>query len=571
MQSQESISQTPKTYLCSHCDAVNYFDEVGRGRVHHTQLSSINNFQHGDITDPPVQELAPEPSASFRHRYSRSPSPAIQSASEDVFCSACQRNQTLLTNILAEYLPDEDDPKFEEFLASYDAYKRELEERYPQVCSACLPRVQDQIRNAGYAARADHLRRIMDKSDHRRKTVQTSRLSWTLRLISVAQWTYIISVLVGMLWHTFGLIMVQSESFSDDETFRWDVCLSQAIHMRSVNESCVLSPTITKLVEYALIADLLTIWWNPKLEVKANSLTGRMHGLKSLWSIRIAVLSFRFASLHYWKRAAIGSETLKSFQNTQLFMLIALALSVALTWKTVRITYHAPSSLPRLTNETLPTAPNDAEQVRRGSYHPAQLQPNIFDGMAHAFTSGFDDTSALPPSPTLTTSSYTTHYTEATTPYVKSHRSLGHDSMDWTPTQRRFAQQAPDVLPAQWSETPSSVQQHTRELHSLFSQPDPNPFHHKIPAAPRAPAQAQANPWKPGIWDPPLKETTPNFFKQEGEERSQTPDRGLEGIGVPKNVKRNAEMFASPKLKYDYYGTMKDTGLEDTFNGLFSQ
>ena len=490
--------------------------------------------------------------------------------SEDLFCGACQRNQTLLTNILAEYLPDEDDPKYEAFLASYDAYKKELEDRYPQVCATCLPRVQDQIRNAGYAARADHLRRIMEMSNNKRRTVQTSRLTWSLRFIWAAQWTYIITTFVGMLWHAFGLIMAPNEGFLDDETFRWDVCVSQAIHMRSVSESCVLSPGITKLLEYTLIADLLTLWWNPKLEVMANSLTGRTHGLKSLLSIRVAVLSLRFASLHYWKRAAIESETLKSFQNTHLFMLIALALSFALTWKTVRVTYHSPSIL-RSTNVNLPTAPNSAERVRKGSYHPAHLQPNIFDGMAHAFTTGFDETSALPPSPTLTASSYTTHYTEATTPYVKNHRSFGNDSMDWTPTQRRFAQQTPAVLPPQWSERSSSTQQHTRELHSLFSKPDPNPFHHKIPAAPKAPAQAKANPWKPGIWDPPLKETTPNFFKQEGEERGQTPGKGLEGIGVPKNVIRNAEMFASPKLKYDYYGTMKDTGLEETFDGLFSQ
>lgn len=46
---------------------------------------------------------------------------------------------------------------------------------------------------------------------------------------------------------------------------------------------------------------------------------------------------------------------------------------------------------------------------------------------------------------------------------------------------------------------------------------------------------------------------------------------GLRGVGVPRNVQRDAELFASPKLKYDNYGTMRETGLEDTFNGLFSQ
>jgi len=46
-------------------------------------------------------------------------------------------------------------------------------------------------------------------------------------------------------------------------------------------------------------------------------------------------------------------------------------------------------------------------------------------------------------------------------------------------------------------------------------------------------------------------------------------------LQIYKNVKRDAELFASPQLKYDYYGTMKDTGLEDsfesTFNSLFAK
>lgn len=495
----------------------------------------------------------------------------MPAADDDLFCDTCQRNQTLLTNILAEYLPDEDHPRYEEFVASYDAYKNELEERYPQVCQTCLPRVQQQIRNAGYAAKADHLRRIMEKSDEKRKTFQTPRQTWTLRIISMAKWTYMISVFTGMLWHAFALIMASDEGFLADETFRWKVCLEQAIQVRSVDKSCLLSPYPTKLLLCALAADLFTIWWNPKLKDKTNSLTGRMSGLKSLWSIRIAVLSLRCANLYYWKHTTIDYEALRSFRRTNFFMLIALALSAVLTWKAVRIVHRPSPSLQRSAHGTFPSALNSAEDARRGSYHPAHLQPNIFDSMAHGFTSSFHDTSALPPSPTLTASSYSTHHTEATTPYTQKSLRLEDDSMDWTPTQRRFAQQSPSILPPQWSQKPSPPQQRTQELHSLFSKPDPNPFRHKIPAAPKAPAQANINPWKPSVWDPPLKATTPNFFKEERKVRSQSPDKGLEGLGVPKNVQRNAEIFASPKLKYDYYGTMKDTGLEETFNGLFSK
>jgi hypothetical protein len=45
-------------------------------------------------------------------------------------------------------------------------------------------------------------------------------------------------------------------------------------------------------------------------------------------------------------------------------------------------------------------------------------------------------------------------------------------------------------------------------------------------------------------------------------------------MGVPRNVKRDAELFASPQFKYDwqgYGGKGADTGLEETFNGLFSK
>ena len=71
------------------------------------------------------------------------------------------------------------------------------------------------------------------------------------------------------------------------------------------------------------------------------------------------------------------------------------------------------------------------------------------------------------------------------------------------------------------------------------------------------------------MWAPPLKETTTNFFKEvKGKDGREG---GLQGVGVPRNVRRDAELFQSPRLKYDFFGEMKETGLEDTFNGLFSK
>ncbi|KAF1922063.1 Ima1 N-terminal domain-containing protein [Ampelomyces quisqualis] len=554
-QSRDSVAHAPRQYLCPQCDAVNHFDECG------------------NIADPPSDAVA-----AAALRYTRAPSPAMSLPADSPFCDTCQRNQALLQSLVAEYLPDEDDPEYATYEAAFDGYRAELEERWPPVCRHCAARVDDQIRGAGYAAKADHLRRLMEKSEQKRRTVHTARQAWTLRLISSAKWTYICSLLGQVLWHAFGYLMAadartwDAEAGSGAATFSWYVCLRQAIHVREVDECCVRSPSVTKLVVYALAADLLTLWWNPKLEAKTNTISGRMRGLKSLWAIRVAVFALRCGSVYYCN---VDRDPRPAFHNTHLFMLIVMPLSLVLTFKTVRISYQSPA----LFREKLSSAPTSPGKAPRAAYKPAHPQANAFDTMAHGFTTSFSDaldTPTYPPSPTLTDSSYNTRATEATTPF--GHKSICTDDMDWTPTQRKFAPVQPTVHPSPWNQQhPSPPHQTTsREPVSLFRKPDSNPFRHKIPAAPKAPAQVKADPWKRGVWDPPLKETTPNFFRRDKQARGAVGEaKGLDGVGVPKNVKRDAELFASPKLKYDNYGTMKSTGLEDrfeeTFNDFFSK
>ncbi|KAH7085136.1 Ima1 N-terminal domain-containing protein [Paraphoma chrysanthemicola] len=560
-QSPDTVTQMPRRFHCPHCDATNYYDKLG------------------NLTDPPAQVTAAVQPTSFHQIPSRSPSPVMSAAPESPFCSTCERNQALVQNLIAEYLPEEDDPKYAEYEAGYENYRVELEQRYPQVCVACEARVNEQIQKAGYAARADHVRRIMERSERKRTAAKSARQAWTLRLISLAKWAYIASVFVQLLWHIFGYMMAVDERLYEagdvpvEDLFSWKVCALQAYHTLSVDESCVMSTSVIKVVFYALCADALTVWWNPRLQEKTNSITGRMRGLKSLWAIRGFVFMCRVASVYYWRSTTIDPLSLSRFQTTHTAMAAIMLLSLVLTWTIVRVEYHAPPSFRRSANEQVASVATTPEKVRRSSYHPAHPEPTMFDSMAHSFVSGFDNTQdgpALPPSPTLTNSSYTTHGTEATTPFGNK-SSRGADDMDWTPTQRRFAAHQPTVHPSPWSaRQPSPPPQYTEPV-SIFSKPDPNPFHHRVPAVPKAPAHAKADPWRRGVWAPPLKETVPNFFQEDKKMRGGVGEtKGLDGLGVPKNVKRDAELFASPKLKYDYYGTMKQTGLEDRFEETFN-
>ena len=137
---------------------------------------STDNHQRGHVTAAAFHYANTLPRSS-------SPVMPMPPEPESLFCNTCQRNQVLLNKTLAEYLPDEDDPEYDKYTSSLDAYRRELEDRYPQVCQHCLPRVQDQIRAAGYAAKADNLRRMIDRSREHSRTVQTSRQTWTLRTL----------------------------------------------------------------------------------------------------------------------------------------------------------------------------------------------------------------------------------------------------------------------------------------------------------------------------------------------------------------------------------------------------
>jgi hypothetical protein len=503
----------------------------------------------------------------------------MSAPTESPFCDVCERNQLLLNKTLAEYLPDEDDPEYEKYANSVDEYRAQLEERYPQVCENCIGRVQEQIRAAGYVAKADNLRRLLDQSKKYQTQEETVRQWLTLSTIWLAKWTYVASVVVELIWHAAGSF-IRADGTAKACFYPYD-CFSNAFLKRWVSEACVVSPVILRLVEYALLLDLLTIWWNPQLAKKTNRAGGRMRGLRTTWTIRASSLFVRFLGLLALSSLGEGSVTFYRYTHAALFAI--LILSTAASWTRVHIVYLSTKSLMQPLSAHLPNVSAPQSPANPGRQQHRQSLPNnsSFDTMAASFTSSFSSINesmpTLPPSPTLTAKSTSTsiHYdSDGDTPFRRKNTPRGDDAMDWTPTPKRFAPHAPSVIPFQFSQSqsqshhsPSSPLPAQRSPVSIFSKPDPNPFRHRVPAAPKAPLASKVDPWKAGVWAPPLKETTPNFFK----ENRGTREGGLQGVGVPRNVQRDAELFASPKLKYDYFGERKDTGLEDTFNGLFSK
>ncbi|KAJ2395416.1 hypothetical protein GGI23_004310 [Coemansia sp. RSA 2559] len=91
----------------------------------------------GNIVDARAEMYQEAPTA-------RRPVP-VADAAPQAFCTTCQRNQELVRQILASYLPDEDDPEHASRVAGADEYARALRRRYPLVCRACQRTVDQRL------------------------------------------------------------------------------------------------------------------------------------------------------------------------------------------------------------------------------------------------------------------------------------------------------------------------------------------------------------------------------------------------------------------------------------------
>ncbi|KAF2273244.1 uncharacterized protein EI97DRAFT_469808 [Westerdykella ornata] len=569
----------PRAWTCPRCEAVNYLD------------------QNGQITDPPADATTTPQPVRVQYVPERPPPLVMTASTQSPFCDQCQVNQTIVNKAMAEYIPDEDDPEYEQHVATATAYREELETRYPPVCENCIGRVRDQVRAAGYAARTDHLRRILENSKKRKLVYYTPRQVWTLRTISLAKWAYISATCVGLLWHACGLLAVPEPLSLTQDQSDLGVCLGDFRNRLLVSRSCFEAALSTSLLQWAVVADFLTLWWNPKLEQKTMRPGGRVGGLMALWLLRLLVFGLRSASLVYGRYIPEDDDAVQQFRIAHGTMLGAILLTLAATWTLVKIEYRSTDSFMRPLEPYLPSVPSRPTSQPDGDYKPVRPKADIFDSMAESFTSSFDGGwqpdahSEAPPSPTLTATSSSID-TEVNTPFAPktlSRAVVDENDMDWTPTQRRFGKQPIGVEPHVWQkQSAPSPAPPPKKQYSLIKQQDPNPFRHKVPAFPKGPLQEKRNPWKPGIWSPASQETK-NAFRDDmmkkgaggdvegsgnvnglAEEERRERER-LRESAVPSGVRKGEELFKQPKFKYDYYGYIgeKSTGLEDRFNGLF--
>ncbi|KIV78755.1 hypothetical protein PV11_06367 [Exophiala sideris] len=296
----KSSRKQDRRFQCEHCLAVNFFDE------------------NGDIADVPVEEAAP--AQRFAQPVVTDPLQDDFSAADSIFCSTCLKNQQLYTYNLAQFLPDPDDPEYDKLEAELPAYKKGLEQRYPQCCARCEPKVRARLHQATYNARSDHLRRVLEKSRQRRIS---SRLGWRSLLVSAAGLGYFLSLALQLAWHLYGSQIsghTVMPRFQSRHCFTWPEFVSPCLD--------VMEP----VVGLSLALGLLCIWWNPGWQHKIANNVGSLTGLDTYYLVQLGLLGLRFSA---W--IIIPHVPLSPKVAAMLHACFAVAMAVIAGWSTFGI------------------------------------------------------------------------------------------------------------------------------------------------------------------------------------------------------------------------------------------
>ena len=239
-------------------------------------------LQNGEVADVPVDEAAP--TQQWAQPVQADPLANSFAAQDSIFCAACLKNQHIYNYTLSQYLPDPDHPDHDRLEAALPDYKKGLEQRYPQCCAKCEPKVKAQLQQATYNARSDHLRRVLEKSRQRRIA---SCWGWRSLLVNAAGLGYVVSLGVQVLWHFYGS---QVTTNSSTEQLRPADCLRQ----HAFPSQCL--DTSEPFVGLALVLGLLCVWWNPKWHHKLRNSEGRLVNLHEYYLTQFLLLGLRFSA-----------------------------------------------------------------------------------------------------------------------------------------------------------------------------------------------------------------------------------------------------------------------------------
>ena len=230
------------------------------------------------------------------------------SSDEALFCATCIKNQHLLNENLSTYLPSMEHPDYATYEASYPTYRKNLEARYPQECRDCEVRVRERIRSAGYVAKTDHLRRMLQSSRSTHTGRRSRACGWQGMVVSLGGLGWWASVLGQSLWHSYELLFMTA--FDDDTESRRRLVGPRHLPRgaRPVLDAAT-RDLIGSMAFWALSLGFSTFWWNRKLMGRLRRSNTRLTNLNEFYRLQVLILLVR--TLAWWalkKSSALALE-----------------------------------------------------------------------------------------------------------------------------------------------------------------------------------------------------------------------------------------------------------------------
>ncbi|KAI0395005.1 hypothetical protein F5Y17DRAFT_425619 [Xylariaceae sp. FL0594] len=545
-----------KSFDCSKCDATNWLDK------------------DGEITDPPIVDESPQrnrlqfaiPRSSAGHSFSQPSSSQTnvvntEDESGSVFCDKCLRNQYMFSSSLAQFeWPD--DVTSREYASrerSYFALRRDLERRYPQVCDACIPKVNARIEKASYTAQTDHLRRMLERTQSRRAEVKRRGMLDVVDGLGKLSWYT--GFALQAVWHlTILSFLLTDRYFSTRDGPLISVALG-ALHRSSAS----LLPYAERSMQWAINLGVCSFPWNPRFKQTIRGFTVHIFGFRQWYTYQLLILLIRFVSLSIAQYSTFQEISASAQLSAQLFIPSVVAYVFSSARRTIqtdtRPLFRRPAELSAgLASESkdgpAPHDPNDLGAVLDEILNsPASPGDGVQQTPPLSSHGDSDSESAFLPPRTANGTPWPKHTRPISTGRQEPAPVQDYDVMDWSPSgsqHRAFS-----------SVNPHKVQNPHPRFSDMPIEPKPGPIWYKIPPAPTTPAQRARNPpMRPIIRESPKEPTERRLFTSTGR---KTVDFVSKAESAVPEITLSQPKFFAPEPKNDPRDSLSSM-FANTFN-----
>lgn len=229
--------------------------------------------------------------------------------------------------MLASYLPPSADANDAEYESQYPKYRARLEEQYPQVCEECAPRVRERIRATGYAAKTDHLRRMMERTREIKEQNGLGSWDWRNAVVMAGSLGWWSSLAGQVVWNILGAMVNPDDEDglrAEEPGVTLSTCLPQYTEVRLVTSEC--AALATPIAGLALILGVVSIWWHNRLSDKWRLPGCRLVGLKDYYKLQLVVLMARIGVWVFLKDDYAAELSVPARRAVHFFMLAFIAI-----------------------------------------------------------------------------------------------------------------------------------------------------------------------------------------------------------------------------------------------------